>query len=65
MCGLARALVNHSRSMKIATFSTRDLLEQCRKSYVASDRVNEGIGDLANVFSLTTSVKVIRESFLP
>ena len=36
MCELARALVNCGRSMKIATFSTRDLQEQCRKSYVAS-----------------------------
>ena len=41
MCELARALVNRSQSMKIATFSTRDLQEQCHKSYVASYRVNE------------------------
>ena len=35
--------------MKIATFSTRDLQEQCRKSYVASYRANkESVGDLAN-----------------
>ena len=45
---LATALVNRGRSMKSATFSTRDLQEQCRKSYVASYRANKGIGDLAN-----------------
>ena len=33
---LARALVNRDWLMKTATFSTRDLQEQCRKSYVAS-----------------------------
>ena len=38
---MPRALVNRSRSMKIATFLTRDLQEQCRKSYVASYRANE------------------------
>ena len=38
---LARALVSRGQSMKIATFSTQDLQEQCRKSYVASYRVNE------------------------
>ena len=41
MCELARALVNRDQLMKIATFSTRDLQEQCRKSYVASYRANE------------------------
>ena len=62
---LARALVNHSWSMKIiATFSTRDLQEQCCKSYVASYWANE-VCDLVNVFSQTTSMKVIHESFLP
>ena len=38
-----RALVNHSWSMNIATFSTRDLWEQGCKSYVASYRANEGL----------------------
>ena len=33
--------VNHSQSMDIATFSTLDLREQGRKSYVASYRANE------------------------
>ena len=61
---LARALVNHSRSMKFATLSTRDLQEQCHKFYVASYRVNKGIGDLTNVFLKTTTMKVIHESFL-
>ena len=61
---LARALVNHGRLMKIATFSTWDLQEQCCKSYVANYRANEEIGDLANVFSRTTSMKVIHEIFL-
>ena len=65
MCELARALVNRGRSMKIVTFSTWDLQEQCCKSYVASYQANEGIGDLTNIFSQTTSMKVIRESFLP
>ena len=65
MCELARALVNRGRSMKIVTFSTWDLLEQCCKSYVASYQANEGIGNLVNVFSQTTSMKVIRESILP
>ena len=60
-----RALVNCGRSMKIATFSTRDLQEHCHKYYVASQRANEGIGDLTNVLSQTTSMKVIRESFCP
>ena len=41
MCELARALVNSSRSMKIATFSTWDLQEQWCKCYVASYRANE------------------------
>ena len=41
MCELARALINCGRLMKIATFSTRDLQEQCRISYVASYRVNK------------------------
>ena len=51
--------------MKIATFSTRYLQEQCRKSYVASYQVNkESVGDLTNILSRTTSMKVIRESFL-
>ena len=63
---LTRALVNRGWSMKIATFSTQDLQEQCRKSYVAKYRVNEeSVGDLTNVFSRTTSMKVIRESLLP
>ena len=65
MCELTRALVNRGQSMEIATFLTRDLQEQCHKSYVASYRANKGIGDLANVFSRTTSMKVIRKSFLP
>ena len=52
VCELTRALVNHGRSMNIATFSTRDLQEQCRKSYVASLILGEQrIGDLANVSS--------------
>ena len=37
MCELARVLVNHGR----LTLSTRDLQEQCRKSYVASYWTNE------------------------
>ena len=41
MCELARALVNRGKPMKIATFSTRDLQEQCCKSYVANYLVNE------------------------
>ena len=41
MCELARALVNCGGSMKIATFSTRDLQEQCHKSYVASYQANK------------------------
>ena len=41
MCELARELVNHGRSLKIATFSTQDLQEQCHNSYVASYRANE------------------------
>ena len=36
-----RALVNRSRSMNIATFSTRDLREQGRKSYVVSYWANK------------------------
>ena len=36
VCELTRALVNRGRSMDIATFLTRDLQEQCRKSYVAT-----------------------------
>ena len=43
MCELAKALANHAWSMKIATFSTQDLQEQCCKSYVASYRVNKGV----------------------
>ena len=63
MCELARASVNHGQSIKIATFSTQDLQEQC---HVASYRANEeSVGDLANVFSQTMSIKVIRKSFLP
>ena len=66
MCELARALVNRVRLMKIATFLTWDLQEQCRKSYVASYQAKkESVGDLVNVFSRTTSMKVICESFLP
>ena len=41
MCELARALVNHGWSMNNATFSTQDLQEQCRKSYVASYQANK------------------------
>ena len=41
MCELARALVNHGRSMNIATFSTQDLREQGRKSYVATYQANK------------------------
>ena len=42
VCELARALVNCGRrSMNVATFSTRNLREQGRKSYEASYRVNE------------------------
>ena len=62
---LARVLINRGQSMNIAIFSTRDLQEQCRKSYVASYQANQGIGDLVNVFSRTTSIKGIRERFLP
>ena len=47
---LARALVNHDWSMKIATFSTRDLQEQCRKSYVASYRTNKKLV-ISGIFS--------------
>ena len=66
VCELAKALVNRDRSMKIVIFSTRDLQEQCHKSYVANYRVNKkSVGDLADVFSQTTSMKVIRKSFLP
>ena len=66
VCELTKAVVNRSRSMNIATFSTQDLQEQCRKSYVASLILGEqGIGDLANIFLRTTSMKVIHESFLP
>ena len=66
VCELTRALVNRGRSMNIAIFSTWDLQEKCRKSYVASLILGEQrIGDLVNVFSRTMSVKVIRESFLP
>ena len=64
MCELARALVNCSQSMKIATLSTPDLQEQRHKSYVASLGKRK-ICDLADVFSQTMSMKVIRESFLP
>ena len=64
MCELARALVSRCRSMNIATFSTRNLREQGRKSYVASYRANEDLsGDHTNVF-LQTSMKIICESFL-
>ena len=41
MCELARALVNRSRSMNTATFSTRDLREQGRKSYLANYWANK------------------------
>ena len=41
MYELARALVNHGQLMKIATLSTWDLQEQCRKSYVASYRATK------------------------
>ena len=36
VCELTRVVVNRSRSMNIASFSTRNLQEQCRKSYVAT-----------------------------
>ena len=36
-----KALVNRGRLIKIATFSTWDLQEQCCKSYVASYRANK------------------------
>ena len=36
VCELARALVNRSQLMNVATFSTRDLQEQGHKSYVAT-----------------------------
>ena len=55
--------IGQSRSADENT--TRGLQEQCHKSYVASYRTNKEIGDLANVFLQTTSMKVIRESFLP
>ena len=65
VCELIRALVNCGQSMNIATFSTREFQEQCRKSYVASlISSKQRIGDLVNVFSQTTSIKVICESFL-
>ena len=41
MCEITRALVNRGWSMNIAAFSTRDLREQDRKSYVASYRANK------------------------
>ena len=41
VCEITRALVNCGRSMNIAAFSTQDLRQQGRKSYVASYRVNE------------------------
>ena len=47
---LARALVNCDWSMKTATFSTRDLQEQCRKSYVASYWANEELV-ISQIFS--------------
>ena len=46
-------------------FSTRDLQEQARKSYVTSYQVNGELGDPANVFSWTTSMKVIHAGCLP
>ena len=64
-CELTRALVNRGRSMNIATFSTWNLQEQCHKYYVASlISGKQRIGDLANVFSQTMSMKVIHKSFL-
>ena len=50
MCELARALVNRGWSIKIATFSTWDLREQYRKSYLASYRANEELV-LSRMFS--------------
>ena len=41
MCELARALVNRGQLMNTATFSTQDLLEQDRKSYVTSYYANK------------------------
>ena len=41
MCELARALVNRGQSMNIATFSTRDLREQGRKSNVTNYHANK------------------------
>ena len=65
VCELIRAVVNRSRLMNIATFSTHDLQEQCCKSYVTSIiSGKQEIGDLANIFSRTMSMKVIHESFL-
>ena len=63
VCELIRALVNHGRSMNIATFLTRHLQEQCYVASLVSGK--QRIGDLVNFFSQTTSVKVIHESFLP
>ena len=66
VCELTRALVNRGQLINIATFSTQDLQEQCHKSYVASLISGEQrIGNLANVFLWTTSMKVIHKSFLP
>ena len=65
VCELIRAVVNRSQLMNIATFSTHDLQEQCCKSYVTSIiSGKQEIGDLANIFSRTMSMKVIHESFL-
>ena len=41
MCEITRALVNHGWLMNIVAFSTWDLRQQGRKSYVASYRVNK------------------------
>ena len=51
--------------MNIAAFSTRDLREQGCKSYETSYQANEKIGGPTNVFLQTTSMKVMRRSFLP
>ena len=41
MCKLARALIAVGRWILATTFSTLDMREQGRKSYVASYRANE------------------------
>ena len=41
MCELVRALIKRGQSMNIANFSTWNLQEQSRKSYVASNQANK------------------------